>query len=68
MVNIPVLYSGGPGFKSRLENGYPDRGFSFYTAIPPGKWKISTLNGVMATFIHIIYNSSFTNNVSFDAI
>jgi hypothetical protein len=36
VTSTPDSYSGGPG-RSRPEAGYPDRGFSRSSSIPPGK-------------------------------
>jgi hypothetical protein len=42
VVNIRASYSGGPGFKSGLETGYPDRIFMVFLS-PPSKCWDSTL-------------------------
>jgi hypothetical protein len=38
------------------ETSYPDRGFSWISSFPPGKFQDSTLNWAMTTTFHILSN------------
>jgi hypothetical protein len=51
-----------PGSYIGLETGYPEWDFLWFTSVPPGVCRVSTLNFVSSGSFHILYNSSFTYN------
>jgi hypothetical protein len=44
-----------PDSNLHLDTNYSDRDFSWFFSVPPGEFRNSTLNEVMATYVHILY-------------
>jgi hypothetical protein len=56
----PASYSRGPWFRSRPQNRLSYRGVLWFSSVPPGKFRDSTLNWATIASCHILHNSSFT--------
>jgi hypothetical protein len=56
VVSTPASYSGDPGFKSRPG----DSEFSWFSSVPPDKFRNSSLNCATTPSFHSISDSSFT--------
>lgn len=57
-----------PRLYLRLVASYPDRCFSWFISVCPGRCQNNTLNWVMTTSFHVLSKSLFTVIHSFDAV
>jgi hypothetical protein len=60
VLNTPASHTRGPGFKSQPEDQLSWLRVSWFSSIPPGKYRDSTLNWTTTAF-YIPCNSSFTH-------